>query len=329
MVKKQSLDKWISNLRIGINGYDYYVDFNEVYNHVKNIRFYLDCMNSLINSKDIENDIRKLLIKYPPVLNCFPLLLAVRIKELKDLNESEKDAESTHKRKRKTQENKEYQDNFLYAESPIDPEHLEKEVEWVNLNFKHLDPAYTVEQYIYFMKKSKLLDLLSNHRISNLVDYVTGVEVGMNSNARKNRTGTIMENRVELYIKKTGFRYEHGKTIPKLEEAWNKDFHITNNELLRKKWDFLVETPKTLFLIEVNFYKTNGSKPTEIVRSYTHLSNLANQNKNVKFVWITDGKYGWNPSKKTLQDAYNQIEYLFNLNDLKLGALDNLFKEEQ
>ena len=53
-------------------------------------------------------------------------------------------------------------------------------------NFSKMNQS--VEQYKVFMRKTGLFDLLQNHLINNLVDYVLGVETGLDSNGRKPRT---------------------------------------------------------------------------------------------------------------------------------------------
>lgn len=64
---------------------------------------------------------------------------------------------------------------------------------------------YSIEQYKTFMRKTGIFDLMENHIISSLVDYVTGIETGLDSNGRKNRGGHLMENLVESFIRKAGF----------------------------------------------------------------------------------------------------------------------------
>ena len=55
-----------------------------------------------------------------------------------------------------------------------------------------------------FMRKTGLFDLMENHIVNNLVDYVTGIETGLDSNGRKNRGGHLMENLVEGFLCKAG-----------------------------------------------------------------------------------------------------------------------------
>lgn len=68
--------------------------------------------------------------------------------------------------------------------------------------YKFSKMNYSVKQYKIFMQKTGLFDLLQNHIVNNLLDYVMGVETGLDSNGRKNRGGHLMENLVEKFHKK-------------------------------------------------------------------------------------------------------------------------------
>ena len=103
-------------------------------------------------------------------------------------------------------------------------------------NFKRQN--YSDDDYVLFMRKTGLFDLLTNHLISNLYDYVLGVEVGLDTNARKNRTGTAMETLVESYLIKAGFvkdkNYFKQLTKSKLEENFKVDLSsIKLNEIFK------------------------------------------------------------------------------------------------
>ena len=86
---------------------------------------------------------------------------------------------------------------------------------------------YDIPEYTKFMRKTGLFDLIQNHVVNNLVDYVTGVETGLDSNARKNRGGHLMENLVENYLVKAGLKkgetYFKEMYIHEIEKRWNID----------------------------------------------------------------------------------------------------------
>ena len=90
--------------------------------------------------------------------------------------------------------------------------------------FKFDKMVYSMSDYIKFMRETGLFELLQNHIINNLYDYVLGVEVGADSNTRKNRIGDIMEDLVEGYIKKAGFErnkdYFKEMSVYEIEEKW-------------------------------------------------------------------------------------------------------------
>lgn len=200
--------------------------------------------------------------------------------------------------------------------------------EIIVFNFSSL--SHTIAEYSVFMEKSGLFDLLSNHLISNLLDYVTGVETGLDSNGRKNRGGELMEDLVEQYITETGSQkdisYFRQINISKINTKWNVDLSsISNKGKLEKVFDFAVKTKKTLFLIETNFYKNGGSKLNETARSYKNLANEIKNIPGVEFVWLTDGE-GWVSARKNLQDTFDAMEHLYCIKDMENGVLKTLFK---
>lgn len=183
----------------------------------------------------------------------------------------------------------------------------------------------TVEQYKYFMKESGLFDLLQAHIISNLFDYVTGVEVGLGSNGRKNRGGHQMEDLVESYIKKGGFEYYKEMYLSEIELKWGVDLSaISADGTTTKRWDFVVKTKDCIYVIETNFYASGGSKLNETARSYKMIAEEARQISGVKFVWITDGA-GWSSARRNLEETFNTMDLMFNINDLEQNILVETF----
>ena len=140
-------------------------------------------------------------------------------------------------------------------------------------NFSFNKCNYSIEEYKMFMRKTKLFDLLENHIVSNLVDYATGVETGLDSNGRKNRGGHLMENLVESFIIKAGFEkgqnYFKEMYIHEIEEKWNVNLSaISNQGKMEKRFDFVIKTANQIYVIETNFYSSGGSKLNETARSY-------------------------------------------------------------
>lgn len=245
----------------------------------------LNILNSLIGSNDIENDFEKIILKYPEVLKCIPLLLAVRAKEIYAIDD---DGE------------------FIYSFNKM----------------KH-----SIHQYKIFMQKTGLFDLISKHLISNLVDYATGIETGLDSNARKNRGGHLMEDFIESCLKKHNIEYYKEMNIKKIESKWNVDLSkISHNGKTQKRFDFVVKKRNMIYGIEANFYSTSGSKLNETARSYENIALNSNGIENFTFVWFTDG-IGWKNARYNLQQTFDKMEHIYNINDIKNGIIEKLFVE--
>lgn len=195
-------------------------------------------------------------------------------------------------------------------------------------NFKKMN--YTIDEYSKFMRNTGLFDLLENHIINNLVDYIMGVEVGMDTNGRKNRTGEAMEDLVESYLIKYGLvknkTYFKEMTKTEIEKKFNYDLSkISNNGKTEKRFDFVVKIDNRIYAIECNFYGSSGSKLNETARSYKNLALESKQIDEFIFVWITDG-IGWNTAKHNLEETFDVLDTLYNLKDLDEGVLSSLFK---
>ena len=281
---KRNFEDWLSKFCSSISDYKYYIDFDKVYKNVNALKIELNILNSLIGSKNIEQDFKNILKKYPNVLKCIPILLAVRNYEIAVLD-----------------------NGILY-----------------NYNFENMN--YNVEQYNVFMRETGLLDLLSNHLINNLVDYVCGVETGLDSNGRKNRGGHLMENLVEKYLKQANLTYYKEMYLNEIENKWNLNLSsLSNNGKADKRFDFVVKTDSCIYGIETNFYTGGGSKLNETARSYKMLATEAKNIKNFCFVWFTDG-LGWKSAKNNLEETFDVMEHIYNIDDIKNGIMNKIFR---
>ena len=279
----RNFNEWLNKFKTSISDYTYYVDFEKIYKNVDKVKVELNILNSLIGSKNIEEEFQNILIKYPETLECIPLLLAVRSRE-------------------------------IFVKDEIN-EYL----------FKFDKMVYSMKDYIRFMEESGLFDLLQNHIINNLYDYVLGIEVGLDSNGRKNRGGHLMEDLVEKYIKESGFvkdvNYFKEMYLNDIEKRWNIDLSsLSGNSVSTKRFDFVIKTPKQIYLIETNFYASSGSKLNETARSYEMLAKKAKEIDGITFIWITDG-LGWYDAKNSLKETFNELETMYNINDLENGTL--------
>ncbi len=194
----------------------------------------------------------------------------------------------------------------------------------VNYNFNQF--TQSPEQYAYFMQQTGLFDMLSNHIISNLYDYVTGVEVGLDSNGRKNRGGHQMEDLVESYLKKAHVEYYKEMYLTEIESKWDMDLSAISAEgTSTKRWDFVVKTPSILYGIETNFYTSGGYKLNETARSYKMIAEEAEKIPDFRFVWITDGG-GWQKAKRNLEETFRVLETMYNITDMEHDVFSTLFR---
>lgn len=193
-------------------------------------------------------------------------------------------------------------------------------------NFKKMN--YSAEQYKVFMRKTGLFDLLENRIIGNLIDYVTGVETGLDSNGRKNRGGHLMENLVESYIIKAGYiknkNYFKEMYIHEITEKWGIDLSAVSNQgKAEKRFDFVIKTENMIYGIETNFYTSGGSKLNETARSYKQIAQEVNTIDGFTFIWFTDGK-GWKSARHNLEETFDILDTLYSISDLENGILEKL-----
>ena len=176
-----------------------------------------------------------------------------------------------------------------------------------------------------FLKESGFLKLVSDKTIKSIPDYFIGVEVGLDSNGRKNRSGTSMEDIAEFFIKdicqRKGYEYIPQATADKIKQKWNKDITVTKSS---KRIDFAVNTPNKLYLIETNFYGGGGSKLKSTAGEYAEIYHQWT-NDGHQFIWITDG-LGWQSTKRPLRDTFDNTDYIINLDMIQKGVLEDLLK---
>ena len=164
------------------------------------------------------------------------------------------------------------------------------------------------EKVVEFLKGTGLSEIFESRRIKNLVDYVFGIETGLDTNARKNRSGHIMENTVARLFRMNGIRFR--------QEVYSSEFpELSVLGADEKRFDFYIETVEKKYLIEVNFYSGGGSKLNEVARSYTDLAPKINSVDGFEFVWITDG-IGWKSARNKLEEAYSAIPSVYNLTNI-------------
>ena len=216
---------------------------------------------------------------------------------------------------------------ILIAKREMDIEAVDEEGSFC-YNFRKMN--YSVEQYKTFMRKTGIFNLIENRIVGSLVDYVTGIETGLDSNGRKNRGGHLMENLVESYIQKAGFvkdtTYFKEMYIHTIEKKWGVDLSsISNQGKAEKRFDFVVKTPTMIYGIETNFYGSSGSKLNETARSYKTITLETKDLTDFTFVWFTDGK-GWNNARRNLEETFDVLKHIYNINDMENGIINEIMK---
>ena len=167
----------------------------------------------------------------------------------------------------------------------------------------------SIDGIMEFLQNTGLADILQSKKIANLVDYVFGIETGLDTNARKNRSGIIMQELVANIFKNNKIKYR--------TEVYSNEWNVITQALGddKKRFDFVIETSQKIYLIEVNFYSGGGSKLNEVARAYSEIDPKINAVDGFEFVWITDG-IGWKSAKNKLQEAYNIIPKIYNLTSI-------------
>ncbi len=278
-----------SSFKDKITQWDYFVNWKKVLQNIEPIEKELNLLNYLIGKKNLHKEIIDLLQKYPETIKAIPLLLAIRNKSLKVLIDTR---------------------NFIYRE----------------FNFSKKSYSKTeIKTFADFILKSGLGDLLQDKKIKNLVDYAIGVEVGLDSNGRKNRGGTLMENIVEEFVRDTtkelNIKYMPQATAKKIKDKWNIDVKVDKSSRII---DFAVNKNGKLYFIEVNFYGGGGSKLKSTATEYIRMNDYWN-NQGIEFIWITDGA-GWKSTLKPLREYFDKADYLLNLEMLRNGVLKRILK---
>lgn len=281
-----------STFQDSIFTWDYFTDFEKVKTHIKQVEKELNLLNYLIGKDNIEAEFITLLKEYPQVKKALPLLIAVRADKLKEMpiitNLQTLEAEN--------------KSDIFYTST---------------LNEKEL---------LEFFRSSGLKDVFENKHIKNLVDYCFGVEVGMDTNARKNRTGDLMEKIVGKYLdgfcqQNPNFLFIDQATKPRIKLAFDYDIQIDKNS---RRFDFALynKVAKKLFLIEVNYYSGGGSKLKATAGEYQYLNDFL-KTQNLSFIWITDGT-GWMTALRPLEETFNHNDFVINLSMLKNGILQEI-----
>jgi hypothetical protein len=282
---KKDFQNLIATLKNSIKTWEYFVNWEKVFSNSSEMEIILNKLNYLLGKEDLKTEFKRLYEGNPDIVKAFPVLLAVRERQLEIFELSDGSFEI--------------------------------------FNFSNNDGDF--EKYYTFLKKSGLINLFKKEGIKNLVDYVIGVEVGLDSNGRKNRGGTLMEKIVESHISKlcakNNLKYLAQATAKHIKSEWGFEIKVDKSQ---RSFDFAVFNPenKKVKLFEVNFYNGGGSKLKTVCGEFKNLFGELKQ-QNIDFIWITDG-LGWHTTKSFLEETYNNNEYVFNLQMIENGILEEL-----
>lgn len=280
----ERLDIFLNSLSITNRTPEYYVNWEKVERETKKFELELNTLNYLIGKSDIQNEARLLFQKQPGLLKAIPSLIASRDKILDILTIDDED-----------------------------------EMNFEQLNFSNID-VNRIDDYVEFIEKSGLLDFLQNKANRSLVDYVYGVEAGLDSNARKNRSGTTMEGILERHVAKianeVGVSWKAQATAQYIKENWHIVVPVDKSE---RRFDVAIYSKEQhkVWLLETNYYGSGGSKLKAVAGEFTELSQfVTSSTDNVEFVWVTDGQ-GWKITHLPLLEAFGHITNVFNLSMLR------------
>lgn len=285
-------DYLIKNMKETIRGWNFFVAWSKIIGKVSDIEMKLNILNYLIGKENIKEEFKIIIKKYSEVIEVIPILIACRDKNFKILDPMEENIFN-------------YKSYSFKKKTSYSDEDIEKISE--------------------FADKIGLLEIFKQKNIKNVVDYVIGIEVGLDTNARKNRSGTDMEFITELFIKKlceeNAYNYITQATSDKIKRAFNYEIIVDVSD---RKFDFAINTGRKLYLLETNYYSGGGTKLKSVAGEFTSVSEfIRTNNQNHGFIWITDG-LGWKTAKHPLKEAFNKMDYILNLNMIEKGILNDI-----
>lgn len=284
----RNFNEWITGFRNSIADYGYYTDFNKVYRNVDGIKIELNILNSLIGSKNIEADFRALIAKYPEVLKCIPLLLAVRTHEIHCQDEN---------------------GGFLYKfnSCEVEPERY----------------AYFMRKTGLF---DLLKNHVVNNLVDYATGVETGLDSNGRKNRGGHLMEDLVERFIKKAGFIRDETYFKEMYIHQITEKWGINLSaISNQGKMEKRFDFVVKTPHMIYGIETNFYGSGGSKLNETARSYKTLALETDTVDGFTFVWFTDGK-GWMSARHNLEETFDVMQHIYNIKDLEDGVIAEVFR---
>lgn len=282
---------FLNNLKPSNMLWSYFVNWEKVFENTSKIELALNNLNYLIGKEDFDKAFRFLVKENQEIIKVIPALVV-------------RDGKNNTKFK-------------------ILVDYSKKKLVYEDYDFSKKEITdKDIENYLLFVKETGLKDLIVSQRIKNLVDYMIGVEAGLDSNGRKNRGGHSMEDIVGFFVadicKTKKFKYLKEATAEKIKAEWGYDVPVDKSS---RRYDYVINTGKELIIFETNFYGGGGSKLKSTAGEYRDLFNVLNGQ--YKFIWITDGK-GWVGTSRPLRETFNHNDYIVNLDMVEMGILNYL-----
>ncbi|KDE61415.1 type II restriction enzyme [Fusobacterium necrophorum] len=283
---KRDFNTWLSAFRKSIADYAYYTDFEKVYRNINAIKIELNILNSLIGTKNIEDDFKILVNKYPEVLKCIPLLLAVRSNEIYAIDG---DGEFTYNFKKP---------NFSIEQCEV----------------------FMRKTGLFDLMEHHIIQNLVDYATG----VETGLDSNGRKNRGGHLMENLVESFIQKagFIK--DITYFKEMYIHQITDKWNIDLSaISNQGKMEKRFDYVIKTDNQLYLIETNCYTSGGSKLNETARSYKQISQEVDTIQGVTFVWFTDGK-GWISARNNLEETFDVMQHIYNIKDLEEGIVNKI-----
>lgn len=284
----RDFNTWLSGFRDSISDYAYYVNFEKVYRNVDAIKVELNILNSLIGSKDIENDFEALVTKYPETLKCIPVLLAVRSNEIYAIDS---DGEFTY--------------NFKKPNLSIEQYKI-----------------FMIKTGLFDLIANHVV----NNLVDYATGVETGLDSNGRKNRGGHLMENLVEGYIQKAGFEKGKTYFKEMYIHEITEKWGIDLSaISNQGKMEKRFDFVIKTENMVYGIETNFYASGGSKLNETARSYKQIAQESDTIDGFTFVWFTDGK-GWNNAKHNLEETFDVLQHVYNIDDLEKNIIGEVFQ---
>lgn len=283
----RDFNEWLSKFRTSISGYKYYIDFDKVIKNVDEVKVELNILNTLIGSKNIEEEFESIVNRYPETLKCIPLLLAVRSNEIYAQDE---------------------EGAFLY-------------------NFKKMNysveqyKVFMRKTGLFDMMANHLV----NNLVDYALGVETGLDSNGRKNRGGHQMEDLVEKYILAAGFEKNETYFKEMYLKEIEDKWNIDLSaLSNAGKAAKRFDFVIKTENMIYGIETNFYASNGSKLNETARSYKMLSQESDTVDGFTFVWFTDG-IGWKSARGNLRETFDVMKHMYNIDDMENGIMKKIF----